>query len=99
MFEFSISRMKKPPSGRFLRENGAAILHHCVTSFLSHEKHVQRGKSHEDVDEPLHHGPCTEKHVHEIPIAAQEAAYTNEKPVKASDDEEPPSDHVQFHMH
>jgi hypothetical protein len=59
------------------------------------EEEYESRETNENVDQPLKPRHRAKNEVDYVPVAACEAANTDEPPVEAADNEEPPSDFVQ----
>ena len=51
-------------------------------------EHSERGKSDENVNNPFHGRPAAENKINDVPVASEEAAYTDKSPVKGADKNE-----------
>jgi hypothetical protein len=60
------------------------------------EKKKERRKTDEDVDNPLDRRPCSEDHVHYVPVAADKTSDTDEPPIQSANDEENKGDDVYY---
>ncbi len=47
-----------------------------------HSDHRQCRETNQDIDNPFHHWPCSEEHVHEIELLAHETTNTYQTPIE-----------------
>ena len=89
---FSFHERKQRPAHRDAVFQILFYFLHLLAALAELESLHHRGKTDEDVDNPLHCRPAAEEHVDHVEVAAEETAKADETPVEGTDDDEDESD-------